>query len=143
MNLTLPEQLKRSTLVLGSATLASTFLSLMFVGCSSEKQRVSSAPETVSNVSVVSAEPANIPDVVEAVGTLRAAETSQLAAQMMGNLVEIRVHEGDHVQRGQVLAVIDDAQPRAALDRAVAADLAAQQETSASESDFTLAEATL
>ena len=143
MNLTVPEELKRSTLVLGSATLASTFLSLMFVGCSSEQQRVSLAPETVSNVSVVSAEPANIPDVVEAVGTLRAATTSQLAAQMMGNLVEIRVHEGDHVQRGQVLAVIDDAQPRAALDRAVAADLAAQQETSASESDFTLAEATL
>jgi RND family efflux transporter MFP subunit len=61
---------------------------------------------------------------------------------MMGNLAEIRVHEGDHVQRGQVLAVIDDAQPRAALDRATAADLAAQQEISASQSDFTLAEAT-
>jgi RND family efflux transporter MFP subunit len=61
---------------------------------------------------------------------------------MMGNIVELRVREGDHVQRGQVMAVIDDAQPRAAVDRAAAADLAAQQEISASESDFTLAEAT-
>ena len=117
MNLTVPEKLKRSTFVLGSATLASTVLSLMFVGCSSERQSGSAAPETVSNVSVVSAQTANIPDVVEAIGTLRAAETSQLAAQMMGNIVEIRVREGDHVQRGQVLALIDDAQPRAALDR--------------------------
>jgi RND family efflux transporter MFP subunit len=90
----------------------------------------------------VSAQATNIPDVVEAVGTLRAAETSQLAAQMMGNIVEIRVREGDHVQRGQVLALIDDAQPRAALDRATAADLAAQHEISASESDFAFAEAT-
>ena len=70
----------------------------------------------------------NIPDLLEAVGTVRAAQTSQLASQMMGNIVEIRVHEGDRVQRGQVLAVIDDAQPRAAVDRATAAETAAQQE---------------
>ena len=142
MNAILAENLKSSTLVLGTATLASAALSLMFVGCSSERQTVSAVPETVSDVSVVSAQTANVPDVVEAVGTIRAAETSQLAAQMMGNIVEIRVREGDHVGRGQVMAVIDDAQPRAALDRAVAADLGAQQEISASESDFTLAETT-
>jgi RND family efflux transporter MFP subunit len=41
-----------------------------------------------------------------------------------------------------VLAVLDSAQPRAALDRATAADLAAQQETAASDADFTLADAT-
>jgi len=90
----------------------------------------------------VSAQSANIPNVVEAVGTVRAGETSQLAAQMMGNIVEIRVREGDRVQRGQVLAVIDDAQPQAALDGATAADLAAQQEIAASESDLALADST-
>jgi RND family efflux transporter MFP subunit len=114
----------------------------MLVGCSSERQTVSAAPETLRNIALVSAQTAKIPDLVEAVGTLRAAETSQLAAQMMGNIVEVRVHEGDHVQRGQVLAVIDDAQPRAALDRATAAEFAAKQEISASDSDFTLAEST-
>ena len=112
------------------------------VGCSGERETVNAAPETVSNVSVISVQVATAPDVVEAVGTLRAAETSQLAAQMMGAIVEIRVHEGDRVQRGQVLAVIDDAQPRAALDRAAAVDLAAQQEITASESDLALAEST-
>jgi len=142
MNLTRPEKRNRSTFVVRSATLASAVLSLMFVGCVSERQRVSSAPETVSNISVVSVQTAKIPDVVDAVGTLRAAETSQVAAQMMGNIVEMRVREGDHVQRGQVLAIIDDAQPRATLDRATAGDLAAQQEISASESDLALADAT-
>lgn len=142
MKLILPERLKRSNVVVGTGILASTVLTLIFVGCSSERQTVSAAPETVTDIAVMSAQTANIPDVVEAVGTLRAAETSQLAAQMMGNIVEVRVHEGDRVQRGQVLAVIDDAQPRAALDRATAAEFAAQQEISASESDSTLAEAT-
>lgn len=142
MTLTFPPKPKSSIRSVQLAALTFAALSLVLVGCSSERQTVSAAPETVSNVSVVSAQTANIPDVVEAIGTLKAAETSQLAAQMMGNLVEIRVHEGDRVQRGQVLAVIDDAQPRAALDRATAADLAAQQEISASESDFSLAEAT-
>src|SRR5215469_17420299 len=118
----------------GSPTLALLAFAA-FVGCSGERKTVSAAPETVSNVAVISAQMSNVPDVVEAVGTLRAAETSQLAAQMMGNIVEIRVHEGDRIERGQVLAVIDDAQPRAALDRATAADLAAEQETTAADSD--------
>ena len=90
MNQTLPDTLKRSTFAFGGATfafggatLAFTFLSLVFVGCSSERQSVSAPPEVVSNVSVVSAQTANIPDVVEAVGTLRAAQTSQLAAQIL------------------------------------------------------------
>jgi RND family efflux transporter MFP subunit len=112
------------------------------VGCSGERETAGAAPETVSNVALLSVQPANVPDLVEAVGTLRAAETSQLASQMMGNIVEIRVHEGDRVQRGQVLAVLDEAQPRAALDRATAADLASQQGITAADSDLALAEAT-
>jgi RND family efflux transporter MFP subunit len=111
-------------------------------GCSSERETASAAPATVSNVSVLSVQPANVPDLVEAVGTLRAAQTSQLAGQMMANIVEIRVHEGDRIQRGQVLAVLDEAQPRAALDRATAADLASQQGIAAADSDLALAEAT-
>lgn len=112
------------------------------VGCSSDRETASAAPEIVSNVSVLSVQSANVPDQVEAVGTLRAAQTSQLAGQMMANIVEIRVHEGDRVQRGQVLAVLDEAQPRAALDRATAADLASQQGITAADSDFALAEST-
>ncbi len=120
-------------LLLALATLA---------GCSSERETATATPETVSNVSVLSVQPTNVPDLVEAVGTLRAAQTSQLAGQMMANIVEIRVHEGDLIRRGQVLAVLDEAQPRAALDRATAADLASQQGITAADSDLALAEAT-
>ena len=62
---------------------------------------------------------------------------------MMGNIVEIRAHEGDRVQSGQVLAVIDDAQPRSGVDQATAALAAAEKEVSAADSDLALAQATL
>jgi RND family efflux transporter MFP subunit len=112
-------------------------------GCSSERPATPPAPETVRHVSVLSVQRADVPNLLEAVGTVRAAQTSQLASQMIGNIVEIRAHEGDRVQRGQVLAVIDGAQPRAAVDRAMAAESAAEQEVVASDSGLTLAQSTL
>ena len=112
-------------------------------GCSSEPQPVAAAPEIVHNVSVLPVQRADVPDLLEAVGTVRAAQTSQLASQMAGSIVEIRVHEGDRVRRGQVLAVVDDAQPRAALDQATAVENAAGQELAASDSDLALAQSTL
>jgi RND family efflux transporter MFP subunit len=110
--------------------------------CSSEPKRPDRQPETVHNVAVSTIHTANVPDWVEGTGTVRAAQTSELAAQMMGNIVEMRVREGDRVQRGQVLAVIDDAQPRATMERATAASAAAQQEVAATESDYSLADST-
>jgi RND family efflux transporter MFP subunit len=112
-------------------------------GCSSEQSRTAPSPETVRNIPVLVVQQAKMPDLLEAVGTVRAAQTSDAASQMMGNIVEIRAHEGDHVQRGQVLAVIDDSQPRAAVDRATAAEVAAQQQLAGADSDLALAESTL
>jgi membrane fusion protein, multidrug efflux system len=131
---------KNTELRLGVLILAAV---LGLSGCSTEQQDTVSAAETVRDVSVLALKQVTIPDVLEAVGTVRAAQTSDLASQMMGNIVEIRVHEGDQVHRGQVLAVIDDSQPRAVADRAIAADLAAQQQLVAADSDLALAESTL
>ncbi len=119
------------------------FVVVSLAGCSNEKTRTAPTPEAVRNIPVLAVHQANVPDLLEAVGTVRAAQTSDAASQMMGNIVEIRAHEGDHVQRGQVLAVIDDSQPRAAVDRATAADLAAQQQAVGANSDLALAESTL
>ena len=124
-----------------------SFLMLLAVvslaGCSNEQSRTAPSPETVRNVSVLAVKHAGVPDLLEAVGTVRAAQTSEIASQMMGNIVDIRTHEGDHIQRGQVLAVIDDSQPRAAVNRATAADVAAQQQLIAADSDLALADSTL
>jgi RND family efflux transporter MFP subunit len=118
-------------------------LASTLAGCAGEPRRATASLETVNDVSIVLVQKVNVPDSSEAVGTLRAVQTSQLASQMMRNLVEVRAHEGDRVERGQILAVIDDAQPRAGLDQALAAENAAEKEVSAAESNYALAEATL
>ena len=112
-------------------------------GCSNERPTQVTAPETVSNVSVTVAQKTTVPDWLEAVGTVRAARTSQVSSQVMANIVEIQAHEGDRVQSGQVLAVLDDAQARSGSDQATAAVAAAEKEVSAADSNFVLAEATL
>ncbi len=121
------------------------FVSSAIIGlgsCSSDRKPADHPVETV-HVPVLAVQLANVPDLLEAPGTVSAAQTSSLSSQMMGTILEMRVREGDHVQRGQVLAVLDDSQPRAAMDRALAADNAAQQQLAAADSDLSLAESTL
>ena len=112
------------------------------VSCSGDRKEAATPPEVVRG-EVTSAQRANVPDYLEAVGTVRASQSSQVASQVMGNLIDIRVREGDRVRRGQVLALIDDAQPRAALDRATAETTAARQEVQATQSDLNLSQTTL
>ena len=115
---------------------------LSFAACSSGPRTVSAAPEVVHEVQLLTAERATVPDWLEAVGTLQAAQTSQLSSQITGNIVEMRVKEGDRVRRGEVLATLEDAQPQAAVQQATAAESAAQQEIVAADSDYSLAEVT-
>jgi RND family efflux transporter MFP subunit len=112
-------------------------------GCSSAQHGEPQAPETVSNVPVIVVHKTTVPDFLEIAGTVRAAQSSQLSSQMMGNIREIRTQQGDRVQAGQVLATIDDSQPRAAVERATAAVSAAEKGVSAANSDLALADATL
>jgi RND family efflux transporter MFP subunit len=129
----------RYTSLLAIALLAAAGLT----ACTSEKPPATTITETVRNVQVLTVGESTVPDVLESMGTVQAAQTSQLSSQMMGNIVAVNVHEGDRVHRGQVLAVIDDSQPRAGLDRAQAAVSAANHEAAAAESDYALAESTL
>ena len=128
---------------IAALSLLPTVLSGVLAGCTNERHTEPPATETVSNVSVMVAQTTTVPDWLEAVGTVRAAQTSQVASQMMGNLVEIRVHEGDRVQSGQVLAIVDDAQPRSRVEQATGAVAAAGKEVSAADSDLALADSTL
>jgi multidrug efflux system membrane fusion protein len=111
-------------------------------GCSSPQHAEPQPPETVSGVPVLVVHKTTVPDFLETVGTVRAAQSTLVSSQMMGNIREVRVQQGDRVQAGQVLALIDDAQPRAAVQQAAASVLAAEKEVAAADSDLALAEAT-
>ncbi len=126
-------------------TVSSAIVGLMLVtaACSGEKKVQSAPPEIVSGVSTIVLQRSALPLYYEAVGTVRPRQSAQLATQVMGNLLRLNVREGDRVSRGQVLAVIDDSQTRAAVDRASAGQTAAQQEIAGTAVDYALAESTL
>ena len=116
---------------------------LLLVNCSSQKRATTAAPETISGVALLTAQRTTIPDYIEATGTVRAAQSAQLASQVMGTITRVNVHEGDSVHRGQVLIAIDEAQPRAAYQSATAGLQASQQSIAAADADYALAESTM
>ena len=126
--------------VVFSAVLA---LPLLFSACYSEKKPQAIAPETVRGVTLVTTQSAMQPDYLEAPGTVRAAQSAQLASQMMGTITSVSVHEGEAVRRGQVLITIDAAQPHAAYQSATAGLQASKQAVAAADADYALADATM
>ena len=56
--------------------------------CSGDRPQAAPAVETVRNMAVLDVQRANVPDFLEAVGTVSAAQTSVLASQTMGNVVD-------------------------------------------------------
>jgi RND family efflux transporter MFP subunit len=132
---------KNSFIVSGWLALAVAVSNL--TGCANERRIEAAAPETINNVQLFVAQKTTVPDWLEAVGTVRAAQTSQLSSQIMGNIVTVQAHEGERVDSGQVLVVIDDTQLRAAVEQATAVELAAQKDVSAAESEFTLTQTTM
>ncbi len=126
-----------------SLMLAVTLIGAGLTGCGRSQESVPATPETVKDVAVIVAQKTVVPEWIEAIGTVRANQTTQIASQMMGTILEVRAQEGQRVQSGQVLATIDDAQPRSAVEQAAAAVSAAQKEVSAADSDFALAASTL
>lgn len=74
----------------------------------------------VAGVKVETVQFQETPEVYEAVGTIRSATSSVLAAQISGTVREVRVKAGDRVRQGQLLALLDDRSPRAQLGAAEA-----------------------
>ena len=121
-------------------TISLTALAVL-AGCSSPKA-ASPTPETVRGLEVIKLQTQTVPDTFTVVGTVHASRSAPLASQLMGTITAVNVREGDAVKLGQVLATIDDAQPRAAVDQAQAALSAADHELAAAESELALAQTT-
>jgi membrane fusion protein, multidrug efflux system len=88
--------------------------------CGSKQQAKETAPSVVSGVAVVTVHAQSTTDYYEAVGTVNPETTSVLGAEISGTVRKIYVKEGDHVRRGQLLAVIDSRVQQAQLEAAAA-----------------------
>jgi membrane fusion protein, multidrug efflux system len=79
-------------------------------------------------VSIVVAERRDVPQRIAAIGTLQSLHTVVLRPQVTGVITEVLFKEGDLVQRGELLARIDDRSIRAALAQAEAEKTSSEAE---------------
>jgi len=126
-----------------TSILALLALLLLLAACSGEKKSQAPAPEVVRGVALLTTQRAMQPDYLEAAGTVRPAQSAQLASQVMGTITGVSVHEGEAVRRGQVLVTIDAAQAHAAYQSATAGLQASKQAAAAADADYALADATM
>jgi membrane fusion protein, multidrug efflux system len=91
--------MKRFSFVILSAAMA--------VACSKKPEPAQTLP-IVSGLKIEAVQLSVVDDYYEAVGTVRAKNSSVVAAKIMGNIVAIHVGEGDIVRAGQVLVEIEN-----------------------------------
>ncbi|UCF93583.1 MAG: efflux RND transporter periplasmic adaptor subunit [Desulfobacterales bacterium] len=137
--------------ILRLGLIAFAFLMLFPCGCGDtiEPGNKKRAEVPLAKVKVAVARTTLQPLTYEAVGTVQPVTTSTLASKLMGTVKEIRVQEGDRVQQGQTLVVVDKRnvtaqlrQAQAALDEARRAEAAAVSARDAAVAGAQLARAT-
>jgi RND family efflux transporter MFP subunit len=90
------------------------------VACGADKKSQVEPGPVISGVQTETVCLESTPLLYRAVGAVHSANSAILAAQLAGTVREIRVKPGDHVRRGQLLAVLDDRSARAQVQGAEA-----------------------
>jgi len=75
-------------------------------GCSDSAREKQVAPAPVTGLSVERVELADIPELFEVTGTVKAKNAAQLAARIGATVAEIHAREGDQVRRGSLLVTL-------------------------------------
>jgi RND family efflux transporter MFP subunit len=112
------------------------------VGCSKADLQVSEPP-TVSGLEVAQVQERQVPKTLNAAGTVHARESATLSAQMMGRVDSVLVREGDQIQSGRLLVVLDGGQALSDLERARASVATSEAEIKGAETEADLAKSTL
>lgn len=93
--------MKRIILIVGGMALL-----LLLISCS-KKPATSQQLPVVQGAKIETLQPTSVDDYYEAVGTVRARNSSVVAARIMGSIVALHVREGDTVRAGQTLIEIE------------------------------------
>ena len=121
------------------------FATVFFLlGCGEKIEPGNVEPSNKGSVKapVISAKIISQPFFYESVGTVDAKIVSTISSKLMGSVREIFVQEGDHVSKGDRLAVIDDRQVSAMLREAKAALAQARRAETAASASAELASVT-
>jgi RND family efflux transporter MFP subunit len=118
---------------------------LMTAGCSRQEAPLAAtgAQQTVTAVQVETVAVSSIADSYRASGTVRARQIAAIAAKITANILEVRVHAGDHVQAGQTLILLDRRDLGANLRLAEAARTEAESAVTETENAISSARASV
>lgn len=110
---------------------------LLLTACSEAETDETEAGPPAPRVTVMTTELQQVEDVERSLGRLRARADTTISAEVEGRLIEIRVSEGDEVELGEELAVIDplDFELQLSQARAEIGQLTAEIETKEAEVD--------
>jgi len=113
--------MKRIILTVGGMALL-----LLLISCS-KKPETSQQMPVVQGAKIETVQPTSVDDYYEAVGTVRARNSSVVAARIMGNIVALHVREGDTVRAGQTLIEIESREAGIQVQKAQAGVREAQE----------------
>jgi multidrug efflux system membrane fusion protein len=104
------------------AILAFVAVAAALVGCSagSKTNTARASTQTVVPVAVATAERRDVPVYLKGLGSVTASNTVSVKSRVDGQLAQVNFKEGQHVNTGELLAVIDPRPFQVALDQAQA-----------------------
>lgn len=113
-------------------------------GCGpKEKEKgAGESPPVVKGVTLAEMKSEAVPDLLEAVGTVRARNSALIAARIAGTVTALHVREGDRVARGKLLLTLEAAESAASAAGARAAVVEAERGVEEARARKRLAEAT-
>ena len=126
-----------------SPALLLVFFAPLLSGCHGSPATPSSAPRTITGLAVAQATLQTVPSTVQAVGSVRAAESATVSAQTSGRVLAVLVHAGDAVHAGQPLVRIDNTLAASDLSRMNANVASARDAAAAAQAQADLAASTL
>jgi len=114
-------QASRQYVVVAALTLAA--VALFMLGCSagSKPNTARAATQMAVPVAVATAERKDVPVYLKGLGSVTASNTVSVKSRVDGQLAQVNFTEGQHVKKGDLLAVIDPRPFQVALDQAQAA----------------------
>jgi multidrug efflux pump subunit AcrA (membrane-fusion protein) len=82
------------------------------LSCGRKQEQATTTAPMVQGVKIETVAQQLVDESYEAVGTVRARNSSVVSSKVMGNIVAMRVREGDSVRAGQILVEIDSREAR-------------------------------
>jgi len=121
-------------LIDAAAIVAVTAL-LATAGCDRERLEPTVAAHTTTDVTTLTVANADLPEIYDAGGVVRARTTATITSRLLAPILEVHISPGSSVHRGQVLVRLEDRDLTAQQRRAVAGHDAAEQGGRAAEAE--------